>query len=148
MLDDASSPTLAPLYDLVSSVAFRDRSNPMPVFASIRCYCDGDMQHSTPPLVRRTLRRVGDDLTTWRKLRGLTQAQLADRAGVHRDTISRLERGDGGVSLENVLRVLRGLGVIDSVTRSLDPYESDVGRLRADEQLPRRVRPKRLTGDG
>jgi transcriptional regulator with XRE-family HTH domain len=106
------------------------------------------MPHSLPPQVRRSLQQVADDLTTWRKLRGLTQAQLADRSGVHRDTISRLERGDGGVSLENVLRVLRGLGVIEGVTQALDPYESDVGRLRADEQLPRRVRPKKLTGDG
>jgi DNA-binding XRE family transcriptional regulator len=126
----------------------RGHNDPMPVFTGIKCYCAGDMQHSTPPQVRRSLRQVADNLTTWRKLRGLTQAQLADRAGVHRDTISRLERGDGGVSLENVLRVLRGLGVIDGVTRALDPYESDVGRLRADEQLPRRVRTKRLTGDG
>jgi transcriptional regulator with XRE-family HTH domain len=106
------------------------------------------MPRSTPPAVRRSLRQVADDVATWRKLRGLTQAQLADRADVHRDTISRLERGDGGVSLENVLRVLRGLGVIDGVTRALDPYESDIGRLRANERLPRRVRPKRLTGDG
>jgi transcriptional regulator with XRE-family HTH domain len=93
------------------------------------------------------MRQVADDVAAWRKLRGLTQAQLADRAGVHRDTISRLERGDGGVSLENLLSVLRGLGVLESVTRALDPYESDVGRLRSDEQLPRRVRPKRLSDD-
>jgi transcriptional regulator with XRE-family HTH domain len=106
------------------------------------------MQRSVPPAVARSLRQVADDLATWRKLRGLTQAQLADRADVHRDTISRLERGDGGVSLENVLRVLRGLGVIDGVTHALDPYESDIGRLRADEHLPRRVRSKRMTGDG
>lgn len=105
------------------------------------------MQHPTPSPVRRSLRQIAEDLATWRKLRGLTQAQLADRAGVHRDTIGRLERGDGGVSLENVLRVLRGLGILDGVTRALDPYESDIGRLRANEHLPQRVRPKKLTGD-
>jgi len=106
------------------------------------------MPSSIPPPVRRALREVADELRTWRKLRGLTQAQLADRSGVHRDTISRLERGDGGVSFENVLRVLRGLGLVESLTRSLDPHESDVGRLRSDEQLPQRVRPKRLSDDG
>jgi transcriptional regulator with XRE-family HTH domain len=98
------------------------------------------------PALRRALRDVADDVVVWRKLRGLTQAQLADRAGVSRDTLVRLERGEGGVSLENVLRVLRGLGVLDSVHRALDPYETDVGRMRSDEQLPRRVRPRRLTG--
>jgi transcriptional regulator with XRE-family HTH domain len=106
------------------------------------------MQHYVSPSVRRSLRRVADDLRTWRKLRGLTQAQLADRSDVHRDTVSRLENADGGVSLENVLGVLRGLGLLETFTQSLDPYETDVGRLRADEQLPQRVRPKRLSGDG
>lgn len=99
-----------------------------------------------PPAVRRAVRLVGEDVSTWRKLRGLTQAQLADRAGVSRDTLTRLEGGDGGVSVENLLKVLRGLGVIDALTRALDPYESDVGRLRSEQALPQRVRPTRLTG--
>lgn len=99
-----------------------------------------------PSAVRRAVRLVGEDVSTWRKLRGLTQAQLADRAGVSRDTLTRLEGGDGGVSVENLLKVLRGLGVIDALTRALDPYESDVGRLRSEQALPRRVRPTRLTG--
>jgi transcriptional regulator with XRE-family HTH domain len=103
-----------------------------------------------PPPVRRALRHVADDVAVWRKLRGLTQTQLADRSGVSRDTLVRLEGGDGGVSVENLLRVLRALGVLDSIPKALDPYETDIGRLRSDEQLPRRVRPRSLTsrGDG
>jgi transcriptional regulator with XRE-family HTH domain len=97
-----------------------------------------------PPPVRRTLRDVARDVAVWRKLRGLTQAQLADRAGVSRDTLVRLEGGDGGVSIENLLRILRGLGVLDSVHQALDPYESDIGRLRSEERLPQRVRPRSL----
>jgi transcriptional regulator with XRE-family HTH domain len=85
-------------------------------------------------------------LEAWRKLRGLTQAQLASRVGLNRETIARLEKGDGGVSLENVLLVLRALGLQDLLQRALDPYESDIGRLRADENLPRRVRPRSLKG--
>jgi DNA-binding XRE family transcriptional regulator len=99
-----------------------------------------------PGAVRRALRDVAEDLSTWRKLRGLTQAQLADRAGVSRDTLIRLERGDGGVSIEKLLRVLRALGILDGLTQALDPYETDVGRLRSDERLPQRVRPSDLTG--
>lgn len=103
-----------------------------------------------PVPVRRAVRQVADAVGAWRKLRGLTQAQLADRSGVSRETVGRLENGDGGVSLVNLLRVLRALGVLDSLPRAIDPYESDLGRLRADERLPRRVRPKNLTarGDG
>jgi len=43
-----------------------------------------------------------------------------------------------------VLKVLRGLGILDVVTAALDPYESDVGRLRSDRELPHRVRPASL----
>ncbi len=101
-----------------------------------------------PAPIRRALQEISENLAVWRKLRGLTQAQLADRAGVARDTIVRLEGGDGAVSTENLLRVLRALGILEGLPRALDPYETDVGRLRSDEHLPRRVRPRPLTGDG
>ena len=100
----------------------------------------------TPPPVRRALRQVADNVAAWRKLRALTQAQLADRSGVSRDTLLRLEGGEGGVSVENLLRVLRALGVLDNVPRALDPYETDIGRLRSEERLPQRVRTKNLGG--
>jgi transcriptional regulator with XRE-family HTH domain len=76
----------------------------------------------------------------------LTQVQLADRAGVSRDTLTRLEGGDGGVSTENLLRIFRALGILSSVAAALDPYASDVGRLRSEQRLPRRVRPRGLGG--
>jgi len=101
-----------------------------------------------PPPVRRALEDVAGSIAGWRKLRGLTQAQLADRAGVDRKTVLRLENGDGGVSTGNMLRILRALGILEALPRALDPYESDLGRLRSDEHLPLRVRPRRLTDDG
>jgi len=97
-----------------------------------------------PPAVQRALRGTAEDIVVWRKLRGLTQAQLADRANIAVNTLRRLEAGDGGIAFENVLRILRGLGVLDNLTRALDPYESDVGRMRSDERLPQRVRSKNL----
>lgn len=106
-------------------------------------------QRAASPLpVRRALGELTGSLVAWRKLRGLTQAQVADRAGVSRDTVVRLEGGDGGVSTETLLRVLRALGILELLPRALDPYETDLGRLRADEHLPARVRPKRLSDDG
>lgn len=90
------------------------------------------------------MREIAEHATRWRKLRGLTQVQVADRAGVSRDTVLRLEDGTGNISVEKLLRVLRALGVMDGVAGSIDPYATDLGRLRADEQLPKRVRPKRL----
>lgn len=101
-----------------------------------------------PPRVRRALHELAEDLASWRKLRGLTQAQVADRAEVGANTVRRLEDGEGGVSVENLLRVLRALGVMDAALLALDPYETDVGRLRSGERLPLRVRPRGLRSDG
>jgi transcriptional regulator with XRE-family HTH domain len=69
----------------------------------------------------------------------LTAEQVADRAGVSRGVIQRLEHGEGA-SLENTLRITRALGVTDLILRALDPYSTDVGRLRAEEALPQRIR--------
>jgi transcriptional regulator with XRE-family HTH domain len=96
----------------------------------------------TPAAVSRSLREIGEDLGTWRKLRQLTAAEAADRAGVSVNTVLRLESGEGA-TLENLLRITRALGVLDALTNALDPYATDVGRLRADEALPERVRHRR-----
>lgn len=95
---------------------------------------------SPPRPVARALADVGAHLATWRRLQRLTAEQVADRAGISRTTLSRLEAGSGA-SLENTLRVARALGVLDVIVDVLDPYTTDVGRLRADEELPLRVRP-------
>lgn len=104
-------------------------------------------QRRTPPAIKRAMRDLSEDTAAWRKLRGLTQAQLADRAGVSRATLARLEQGDGGIGLETMLRILRALGILENLTKALDPYESDVGRLRSGEALPQRIRPWTLSED-
>ncbi len=93
----------------------------------------------TPAAVASGQRRMGEQLATWRKLRRLTAAQVADRAGISRHTVMRIESGQGA-SLENLLRVARALGVLDTLTAALDPYTTDLGRLMSDESLPTRVR--------
>ena len=93
----------------------------------------------TPGPIVRALHEVGAHLRTWRKLNDLTVAAVAQRANVSADTVQRMENGQG-VSLENALRVVRVLGLLDAVVASLDPMNTDVGRLRAEQKLPRRVR--------
>ncbi len=96
----------------------------------------------TPVAVARALDGRGRDVSTWRKLRHLSVKQVADRAGVSRSTVLRLESGRG-VFLENLLRVTRALGVLELVTKALDRYATDLGRLRVGEALPGRVRARR-----
>jgi transcriptional regulator with XRE-family HTH domain len=108
---------------------------------------DSYRKRTVPLAVRRAERELAEHVLTWRKLRGLTQAQVADRADVSRDTVQRLENAESSVSVESLLRVLRSLGILENIPRALDPLSSDVGRLRSEEQLPQRVRPRRLSTD-
>lgn len=94
----------------------------------------------TPISVARALRLLGQYVSTTRKLQRITAAQLAERAGIARDTLRAVEQGRGTVGTENLLRVLRGIGVMDVVVAAADPYQTDVGKLRVDENLPQRVR--------
>jgi transcriptional regulator with XRE-family HTH domain len=94
----------------------------------------------TPARTQRAAAEFGEHLRTWRKLQGLTAEQVAERAGVNRNTVGRLERGEFTVGFEVVLNVARALGQLDRLVEALDPYESDLGRARADQALPARVR--------
>lgn len=99
------------------------------------------MVRPTPSRVRRAAADIGEQLATWRKLQGLTAAQVAERAGIARSTLTKIESGDTGVRFEAVLRTAQALGILDSLIAATDPYETDLGRARADESLPKRVRP-------
>jgi transcriptional regulator with XRE-family HTH domain len=94
----------------------------------------------TPAPIARAMRDIGDQVAAWRRLRNLTLAQVAERAGISVPTVRSIENATGSPSMENVLRVARALGVLDQVASAMDPYATDIGRLRSEEQLPQRVR--------
>lgn len=98
------------------------------------------MKRPTPYATTQAASQIGEQLRTWRTLQNLTAEQVAERAGVSRGTVGRLERGDLGIGFEVVLNVARALGVLDLLVSATDPYETQIGRARADERLPQRVR--------
>lgn len=98
------------------------------------------MPRPSPMKTLRVAHTVGEHLVAWRKLQGLTAEQVCERAGISRPTLRKLEHGDPSVSFETFLNVLRALGRLDSLPQMLDPYESELGRARADMLLPERVR--------
>lgn len=103
---------------------------------------------------------VADDytITSWTKLGGLirdarkaqslTQADLADRAGVARSWLARVEAGHRGAELETLLRLLDALGLsltLTAPTRQPQPRQAAPRALtspepsRAPEKLPARA---------
>jgi transcriptional regulator with XRE-family HTH domain len=83
---------------------------------------------------------LGERLRGWRLVLGLTAAQVAERSGISRVTLRKIETGNTGVSFESVLRVSRALGVLDQLVDSVDPLSSDLGRARVGELSRKRAR--------
>ena len=90
--------------------------------------------------IERSAQQLGENIRTWRRLLGLKAEQVAERADISLATYSKIENGHQGVSLSKFLAVLRALGLLQKIEIATDPYESDLGRARADQHLPKRVR--------
>jgi transcriptional regulator with XRE-family HTH domain len=56
-------------------------------------------------------RAFGQRVRTLRTKKGISQEELADRCGVHRTYMGRIERGETNITLTNIQKVARGLGV-------------------------------------
>lgn len=63
----------------------------------------------------RGRRLFGKRLRELRTERGLSQEQLADLAGLHRNYIGNIERGEQGIGIDNVMRLARTLKVKPAV---------------------------------
>ncbi len=75
----------------------------------------------TPVLVQASLERLGKRLVLARKLREMTQEQLAHLSDVSLSTLRSLEDGADGVAIGNFLKVLQGLNLLDQADELLDP---------------------------
>ena len=58
----------------------------------------------------RTVGQFGFEVRRLREAANMTQAELAEHAGVSRRWIVRLEGGHGGGELANLMKVVRALG--------------------------------------
>jgi transcriptional regulator with XRE-family HTH domain len=58
-----------------------------------------------------SLQRFGTRVRVERERLGVSQEELADRAGMHRTYLGGVERGERNLGLLNVLRLARSLGV-------------------------------------
>jgi HTH-type transcriptional regulator/antitoxin HipB len=66
---------------------------------------------SKDPFRVYTATSLGDAIRHYRTAAGLTQAQLAEMAGLQRSYLSELENGKETEQVRRILRVLRQLGV-------------------------------------
>ena len=100
------------------------------------------MKKANLPSIRaqNELKKLGADISAARKRRSITQARLAEGAGINVSTVRRLEAGDHGISLGVLAMVLVVLGETSRLGKLIDVAQDDVGLLLDTQNLPQRVR--------
>jgi transcriptional regulator with XRE-family HTH domain len=93
-----------------------------------------------PIPTKRALRKIGQDISAARKRRRLTIAILAERAGISKATVSKIEKGSPSTSMGAYGAVLFALGMLDRLSDIADGRHDLTGRHLIDEQLPQRIR--------
>ncbi len=104
--------------------------------------------HRPSLAVRRTLRKLGQDVRDARRRRSLPAGILAERAFTTRPTLRKVEAGDHGVSIGVYAAVLHALGLLDGLGDLAAPERDPTGLALAADKLPQRIhlRRRRETG--
>jgi transcriptional regulator with XRE-family HTH domain len=76
----------------------------------------------------KLLEQLGENIRLATKRRKLTQTQLAERTGLSKPTLRKIERGEGSVSIGHYMLVLSVLGLAE-----------DVAEVAADDVLGRKL---------
>ena len=90
--------------------------------------------------VSKLARELGMNVRVARKRRRMLQGELARQAGVGEKTIRRLEKGDDGVAMGNLLSVLWALGLLPTARALANPETDEHGKTLELARLPERVR--------
>ncbi len=94
----------------------------------------------TPFPVRRALKKLGHDLRAARKRRRIPMKLAAERGSISRATLTKIEKGEEGVSICAYAKMIFVLGMIDRLAALLDPTHDELGLGLEEERLPKRIR--------
>lgn len=101
---------------------------------------------TNPPMplpVKRALAKLGSDIRAARLRRRITTSLMAERAMITRTTLSKVEKGNPGVSLGIYATVLFILGMTNRLSELADVRSDDVGLQLDETRLPKHVVPQR-----
>jgi transcriptional regulator with XRE-family HTH domain len=105
------------------------------------------MPNKTPtllPRIQRILEELGENIRLARLRRRLSATQVAERAGMGRTTLTKIEQGHPGVGIGQYLNVLKVLGLEEDVL--IVAKDDEMGRklqdaaLETGQRAPRRAK--------
>lgn len=88
---------------------------------------------------QRALRQLGTNVKQARLKRRMALQDLADRTGVSKRTIARLENGESGVSVGALAMIYLVFGELERIELFLDPSSDDTGLVLDAQNLPKRI---------
>lgn len=104
-------------------------------------------ENPMPFPVKRALVAAGGDLALARRRRGFSTESMAQRAGISKKTLYRLEQGDPGVSWGAVMRVVNILNLLPELNKALDTTNDALGLVLMNKAVPKRIRERKVTPD-
>lgn len=100
-----------------------------------------------PIEVEKYLSQIGERIRIARKRRMITMEDMASRMFVTRKTLSRLEKGDPGVSLAVFASALWVLGLEKNLLEIAVPEKDKTGIFLEQQRLPERIRKQKNKDD-
>ncbi|MCI1786091.1 MAG: helix-turn-helix domain-containing protein [Bacteroidales bacterium] len=92
------------------------------------------MKRALLPSQQRTLSSLGENIRYARLRRDLSSEQVSERAGISRNTLIKIEKGNEGVAIGYYFRVLSVLGL-----------DKDFMLVAKDDELGRKLQDAKLT---
>ncbi|WP_299109370.1 helix-turn-helix domain-containing protein [uncultured Winogradskyella sp.] len=85
------------------------------------------------PKYQKIFEQIGENIKLARKRRKLTTEQVSERAGIHRATLYRIEKGDPAVAIGHYFNVFRVLNLQDDFLKLA--IDDEFGRKLQDLDL-------------
>lgn len=96
-----------------------------------------------PIPVKKGLAKLGNDIKEARIRRRISMDMMAQRAGISRPTLAKIEQGDPTASIGVYAKVIFILGLEDNLTDVADIKNDKVGMMIESRDLPKSVRQKK-----